>query len=126
MAVEAHLAEEEVIMPGGRAGEDMAAWDLLYDMVGSFGLAICLRMVGRAVQQVSTKATKQVLLKMAHKLGITVRNNKFGHAKDMDNMVQEQICYLRGCNTIMDRGENHAFGGMVNNSHNTSEPCNGG
>ena len=92
-------------------------------MVGSFGLAIRLRMVGRAVQQASTKATKQVLPKMAHKPGITVRNNAFGHAKDTDNMVQEQISCLRGCDTIMDRGENHMFGGMVNNSHDTSEPC---
>ena len=58
MAVEAHLTEEEVVMPGGRAGEDIAAQDLLNDMVGSFGLAIHLRMVGRAVQQASTKATK--------------------------------------------------------------------
>ena len=69
-------------MPGGRAGEDIVAQDLLNDTVGSFGLVICLRMVGRAVQQASTKAMKQVLLKMAHKLGITVRNNAFGHAKD--------------------------------------------
>ena len=35
MAVEAHLTEEEAVMPGGRAGEDIAAQDLLNDMVGS-------------------------------------------------------------------------------------------
>ena len=106
MAVEAHLTKEEVVMPGGRAGEDIAAQDLLNDTVGSFfGLAIHLRMVGRAVQQASTKATKQVLPKMAHKPGIMVRNNAFGHAKDADNMVQEQISRLRGCDTIMDRGD---------------------
>ena len=91
IAVEAHLAEEEVVMPGGRAGEEKATQDLLNDMMGLFGLAIRLRMVGRAVQQASTKVTKQVLPKMAHKPGIAVRNNKFGHAKDMENMVQEQI-----------------------------------
>ena len=49
MAVEAHLTEEEVVMPGGRAGEDIAAQDLINDVVGAFGLAIRLRMVGRAV-----------------------------------------------------------------------------
>ena len=87
MAVEAHLTEEEAVMPGGRAGEDIAAQDLLNNMVGSFGLAIHLRMVGRAVQQASTKVTKQVLPKIAHKLGITVRNNAFGHAKDTENIV---------------------------------------
>ena len=81
MAVEAHLAEKEAIMPGGRVGDDIAAQDLLNDMVGSFGLAIHLRIVGRAVQQASTKATKQVLPKMAHKPGIMVKNNVFGHAK---------------------------------------------
>ena len=113
-------------MPGGRAGEDIAAQDLLNDTMGSFGLAIHLRMVGRAVQQANTRATKQVLPKMAHKPGITVRNNTFGHAKDTDNMVQEQISCLRVCNTIMNRGENYAFGGTVNNSHNTSEPCSRG
>ena len=113
-------------MPGGRAGEDIAAQDLLNDMVGSFGLAIHLRMVGRAVQQATTKATKQVLPKIAPKPGIMVRNNTFGHAKDMENMVKEQVSCLRGCNTIMDRGENHVFGGgTVNNSHNTSEPSSG-
>ena len=123
MAVEAYLTEEEVVIPGGRAGEDIAVQDLLNAMVGSFGLAIHLKMVGRAVQQASTKAMKQVLPKIAHKLGITVRNNAFGHAKDTDNMVQEQISCLRGCYTFMDRGENHTFGGTVNNSHDTSEPC---
>ena len=123
MAVEAHLTEEEAVMPGGRAEEDIAAQDLLNDMVGSFGLDIHLRMVGSAVQQANTKAIKQVLPKIAHKLGITVKNNAFGHAKDTDNMVQEQISCLRGCDTIMDRGENHTFGGTVNNSHDTSEPC---
>ena len=91
MAVEAHLTEEEVVMPGGRAGEDIAAQDLLNDTVSSFGLAIHLRMVGRTMQQASTKAIKQVLPKIAHKPGITVRNNAFGHAKDMEYMVQEQI-----------------------------------
>ena len=109
-------------MPGGRAEEDIAVWDLLNDMVGLFGLVIRLRMVGRAVQQASTKATKQVLLKLAHELGITVRNIAFGHAKDMEKMVQEQISCLKGCDTIMYRGENHVFGGMVNDSHDTSEP----
>ena len=89
MAVGAYLTEEEVIMPGGRAGEDIAAQDLLNDMVGLFGLAIRLRMVGIAVQQAKTKVMKQVLQKVAHKPGITVRNNAFGHAKDTDNMVQE-------------------------------------
>ena len=123
MAIEAHLTEEEAVMQGGRAGEDIAAQDLLNNMVGSFGLAIHLSMVGRAVQQANTKAIKQVLPKIAHKLGITVRNNVFGHAKDTDNMVQEQINCLRGCDTIMDRDENYTFGGTVNNSHNTSEPC---
>ena len=58
MAVEVYLAEEEVVMPGGKAGEDIAAHDLLNDMVGSFGLAICLRIVGRAMQQASTKVDK--------------------------------------------------------------------
>ena len=58
MSVEAHLTEEEEVMPGGRAGEDIAAQDLLNDIVGSFSLAIRLRMVGRALQQASTKATK--------------------------------------------------------------------
>ena len=96
-------------MPSGRAGEDIAAQDLLNDMVASFSLAIHLKMVGRAVQQASTKVTKQVLTKMAHIPGITVRNNAFRHAKDRDNMVQKQISHLRGCDTIMDRGENHAF-----------------
>ena len=62
-------------MPGGRAGEEKATQDLLNDMMGLFGLAIHLRMVGRAVQQASTKVTKQVLPKMAHKPGIAVRNN---------------------------------------------------
>ena len=94
MAVEAHLAEEEVVMPGGRAGEDIAAQDLLNDMVGLFGLAINLRMVGTAVQQATTKAMKQVLPKIAHKPAITIRHNAFGHAKDTNNMVQEQICHL--------------------------------
>ena len=89
MAVEAHLAEEEVVMPGGKVGEDIAAQDLLNDMVGSFGLAIHLRIVGRAVQQASAKVKKQVLPKVAHKPRITVRNNAFGHAKDMENMVKE-------------------------------------
>ena len=123
MAVETHLTEEEAVMPSGRAGEGIAVQDLLNDTVGSFGLAIRLRIVGRAVQQANTKATKQVLLEMAHKPGIMVRNNAFGHAKDMDNMVQEQISRLRGCDTIMDKNENHTFGGTVNNSHYTSEPC---
>ena len=50
MAIEAHLTEEEVVMPGGRAVEDIAAQDLLNDIVGSFGLAIRLRIVGRAMQ----------------------------------------------------------------------------
>ena len=50
MAFEAHLAEEEAVMPCGRAGEDIAAQDLLNDMVGSFGLAIRLKMAGRAVK----------------------------------------------------------------------------
>ena len=50
MAVGEYLAEEEAVMPGGRAGEDIAAQDLLNDTVGSFGLAIHFRMVGRAVQ----------------------------------------------------------------------------
>ena len=48
---------------------------------------------------------------------------RLGMPKTPDNMVQEQISRLRGCDTIMDRGENHAFGGTVNNSHDTSEPC---
>ena len=125
MAVKVHLTEEEAVMPGGRAGEDIALQDLLNNMVGSFCLAISLRMVGKAVQQASTKVTKKVLPIMAYKLGITVRNNAFEHAKDMDKMVQKQINRLRGCNTIIDRGENHAFSGMVNNSHDTSEPCSG-
>ena len=89
MAVEAHLTEDEVVMPGGRSKEDTTAQDLLNDMVGSFGLAICLRMVGRAVQQASTKVIKQVLPKMAHKPGIAVRKNAFGHVKNTDNMVQK-------------------------------------
>ena len=126
MAVEAYLAEEEAVMLGGRARENINAQDLLSYMVGSFGLANHLRMVGKAVQQASTKVTKQVLPKIAHKPGITVRNNMFGHAKDTENTVQKQISCLRGCNTIMDRGENHTFGGTVNNSHNTSEPCSRG
>ena len=121
MAIEAYLTEEEAVMPSGRAGEDIAAQDLLNDMVGSFGLAIRLRMVGRAVQQASTKVTKQVLPKIAHKPGSTVRNNAFGHAKDTDNMVQKQIRCLRGCDTIMCRGENQTFGGTIINSHDTSE-----
>ena len=122
MAVEIHLTEEEALMPGGRAGEDIAVQDLLNDMVGLFSLAIHLRMVGRTVQQASTKVTKQVLPKITHKSGITVRNNAFGCAKDMDNMVQKQISCLRGCDTIMDRGENHTFGGMVSNSNDTCQP----
>ena len=69
MAVEAHLTEEEVVMPHGRSGEDIAARNLLNNIVSSLGLAIHLRMVGRAVQQASTKATKQVLPKIAHKPG---------------------------------------------------------
>ena len=112
-------------MLGGRAGEDIAVQDLLNNMVGSFDLAIHLRMVGTAVQQASTKVTKQVLPKIAHKPGITVRNNALRYAKDVDNMVQEQINHLRGCDTIMNRGENLAFGGTVNNSHDTSDPCSG-
>ena len=32
MAVEAHLSEEEAVMPGSRAGEDIAVQDLLNDM----------------------------------------------------------------------------------------------
>ena len=120
MAVEAHLTEEEAVMPGGSAGEYIVAQDLLNDMVGSFGLAIRFRMVGRAVQQASTKAIKQVLPKIAHKPGITVRNNAFGHKKDTENIVQEQISCLKGCDTIMDRGEKHIFGVMVNNSHDTT------
>ena len=62
---------------------------------------------------------------MAYKLGIMVRNHAFGHAKDMDNIVQEQISHLKGCDTIMDRGEYHTFGGTINNSHDTSEHCSG-
>ena len=123
MAIEAYLTEEEAVMLNGREGEDIPVQDLLNDMVGLFGLAIHLRMVGRAVQHASTKAMKQVLIKIAHKLGIAVRNNAFGHAKDTDNMVQEQISSLRRCDTIMDRGEKHVFGGTVNNSHDTREPC---
>ena len=83
-------------------------------------------MVGRAVQQASTKVVKQVLPKIAHKPGIMVRNNALGYAKITDNMLQERICHLRGCDTAMDRGENHTFGGMINNSHDTSEPCHRG
>ena len=36
MAVEAHLTEEEVVRLGSRAGEDIAAQDLLNDTVGLF------------------------------------------------------------------------------------------
>ena len=61
MVIKAHLTEEEAGMPGGSLGEDIATQDLLNDMVGSVSLAIHLRMVGRAVQQVSTKAMKQVM-----------------------------------------------------------------
>ena len=68
-------------MPGVRAGKDITAKDLLNDMVGLFGLAIHLRMVGRAVNQASTKATKQVLPKMANKPGITLRNNSLAMPK---------------------------------------------
>ena len=63
MAIEAYLTEEEAVMPGGRSGGDIAAQVLLNDMVGLFCLAIRLRMVSRAVQQVSTKVRKQVLPK---------------------------------------------------------------
>ena len=89
MAIEAHFAEEEVVMLGGKAGENIAVQDLFNNMVGSFGLAIHLRMVGRAVQQTNTNVMKQVLPKIAHKLGSMVRNNVFGHAKDTDNISQE-------------------------------------
>ena len=58
---------------------------------GSFSLAVPLRMVGRAVQKASTKATKQVLPKMAFKPRIAVRNNAFRLAKNTENMLQEYI-----------------------------------
>ena len=58
MAVEGHLTEKEAVILGGRAREDIAAQDWLNDTVGLFILAICLRMVGRTMEQASTKVTK--------------------------------------------------------------------
>ena len=65
-------------MPGGRVGEDIAAQDLLNGMVGSFGLAIRLRMVGRAVQQVSTNDETSVAKKWLINLGLRSEKMRLG------------------------------------------------
>ncbi|KAM2148457.1 hypothetical protein COP2_004469 [Malus domestica] len=69
--------------------------------VKDFSLAICLWVVCRTSAKFAALKMKELLPKVAHEDGVTIRNDRLGHAMEFENFLNKNVGYQSCCVRVL-------------------------